>query len=696
MRKVWALLIIAFLGFELWAGISVPWVSASSLRSATLNLVVGETYEYNYFNLTLVDMNPVSGTVLVNVSGIQGSELVTAEDAFTDVFGDGTIQIRAVAVYVSNKQATVEVRVDVEALANVACSLLESLISEAEANGTLPESVLNQSRQSLTLAQQYRDSGWYDDAIQTAWRALDNLRSTIKIATEARKAIIDAKKAVTDPSTCVSGCKECPLSITVKVKKLISEAEDYYQQGNFEDALQTANSAINMIKDCCNSCKVFPERKKELEDYLAEKEKTIPSELFKAVRDKIDTAQKYYDNGDCVDAISYLDDAKEVAETIVEKWDETMTCRASLLSNITRAGKRYYTIFNSTVIRIKVDDLEKSAREDLYKLITSGYFQTALSKCSKLADDLKAREEKFNETKAVLGDVWEHITGVKAEGYVVNPAVSIFVEGLNLMEQGNYEGAKAKFLEANQTANEIVLKAIEAKKAKNETLSCLTKLKAEGIDTQSVFGEDMSRAEELYKKGDYEGAKLQWESIKEKCNDPELETVIETRNEAHSLYDKTRAEGIKIPGDVDNLIEQADRSFRDGDFTLAKEEYNGVIKKLNELKDIEEDYQKTSEQAEKFYEQSSKWGKTIAKWFGIPVVEERFEKIKELREKIQKDQESGNYTALKKDLAELKGLMNDIDGDNSKNWDDPLPYVPNYYLIGLLFSILMMFFNLVR
>jgi len=696
MRKAEALLLILFLAIEMWAGISAPGVSAASVRSATINLIVGETYEFNYFNLTLVDLNPVTRTALINVSGIQGTNLTTVEDAFVDIFGDGTIQIKTIAVYVSNKQAMVEVRVDVEILANVACDMLSSLITEVEFNGTLPDSVLNQSKQDLELAEQYRDYGWYDDAIKTAWRALDNLRKDIRLATEARKAIMDAKRAVFDPSTCVPGCQECPLSIVTKAKNMINEAEQYYNQGDFEDALQMANEAIQLITDCCNSCKVYPEKKEKLEDYLEKWEQTIPSTLFKSVRDKIKTAQDYYDNGDCVDAISYLDDAQELAETIVRKWNETTSCRDSLLSNIARARKNYKVIFNGTVIRIYVDDINETASNDLYNLIKSGYFESALSKCNKLSDELSAREEQFNEIKVLLGEVWGHIMSVKAKGYVVEQAVNVFREALSLMEQGKYEEAKGKFQEAKDKVDSIVTKAKEAERAKNQTLSCLTNLKAEGIDVQSVFGEDISTAEELYKKGDYDGARLQWESIQKKCSDPELKNLLELKDKAHTLYAEVEAKAIRIPPDVTSLLEKADEDFRGGDFPLAKVEYNQVMGKLNDILDTVNRAKEIIKRGRQFCAQNSKWGKNVVRWFGIPVIEQRFEKLKVLLNQAQAALDKGDYTALNAYTSEINALMGDIDGDGSENRKDPLPYVPNYYLVGLLFAALMMFLNAVR
>ena len=696
MKKTTALLIVLFISLNLWAGVNVPEVAGQVIRTATITLNVGETTTYQYFNITLVDINPVSGAILVNVTGIQGSELATVEDTYVDIFGDGTIEIKTTFVSSSERQAIISVKVDVEALANVACNILSQELSDVQTNNILPANVTKEFEDNLNLAEQYKSNGWYDDSIKLAWQTLNNLRTTVKIATEAKKAILDAKSALNNPSSVSPGCQGCPLSIQLKVRDKIEKAEEYYNQGNFENALQYAQDAIQLIKDCCNSCKVFPTKKEELLKYLKTNTEGIPSDLFTAVYNKINVAQEYYNNGDCVDAISYLDDAKSLADSIITNWNKAMKCREDLLYNITQAKKDYYVVYNNSIIKIYLNAIEKKANEDLYSKIKSGYFLSAISLCQNLADELKARELKFNQTKEDMENALAHIMKIQAQGYKVDRVWAIFNEGISLMESGDYEDAQAKFMEASNTADSIKQAAIDALVAKNETTACFNQLQAEGIDVQKIFGKEINQAQSLFQEGKYTDSKNMWKVLYQKCSNPEIKNIIELRKNAHEMLGELMAMKLPLPENITSMLNQADTAFQNGNLTLAKAQYQEVISIINSIKEISNKEQETVANGKKFLKQNYKWGMNIAKWFGIPVVEERLNELSIFINQTQKAYSEGNYKVVEEDIAKINAIITDIDGDNVKNWKDPVPYIPNYYLVGLITALLLIFVNIVK
>lgn len=86
----------------------------------------------------------------------------------------------------------------------------------------------------------------------------------------------------------------------------------------------------------------------------------------------------------------------------------------------------------------------------------------------------------------------------------------------------------------------------------------------------------------------------------------------------------------------------------------------------------------------------------IAKWFGIPIVEERLNELSTLINQTQKAYSKGDYKAVEEDVTKINSIITDIDGDNVKNWKDPVPYIPNYYLVGLITALLLIFVNIVK
>jgi len=696
MRRTTALLIISLLLLNVWFGVQAPRVAGEVVRKGSVTLKVGETAGYEYFNITLVDINPVSGTVLLNVTGIQGSELATVEDTYVDIFGDGSIRIKTTYVSSSTREAMLSIEVDVEALAGVACSILSEEIEQVNETGILPANVTKQFVDNLNLAEQYRRSGWYDDSIRLAWKTLDELRATIEIATKAKRAILDAKSALNDPSSVSPGCEGCPLSIQVKVKDKINRAEQYYQQGDFESALAYAQDALQLIKDCCESCKVFPSKKREVLDYIKTYGTGIPTDLFKEVYNKIDKAQSYYDNGDCVDAIDYLDDAKSLADFIITNWNRATLCRSSLLSNITQAERSYFITYNNTIIRIYLDDIEKKAKDDLYEKIKSGYFTSAMSECHNLAESLEARIREFNETKSVMLSAQKNLTDVQARGYKIDDAWDLFNEGLELIKSGSYEDAQSRFMGAVEKAYSIVKLAEDALETKNKTLSCFNDLRAEGIDAQKLFGDEFNHAQNLYDEGKYEEAKNLWEVLYQKCNDPDIKEAIRLRKKAHETYSSIEASKIPIPRSVKDMLAEADTNFGNFKFSTAKVQYDEVIKKLEWVNETAHRVNQTVQKGREFLKQNSKWGMNVARWLGIPIVKERLETLDEMINITLNDYRSANYEKAEQDLEEINSLMKDIDGDNVKNWNDPVPYVPNYYLVGLIVALALIFLNVLR
>jgi len=693
-----AIVVAIFLLFNFWASVGTPRVAGQVVRTATITLTVGETTTYEYFNITLVDINPVSGTILVNVTGVQGAQMATVEDTYVDIFGDGTIEIKTTFVSSSDREAIISVEVDIEALANVACNILSRELEQVNETGLLPPNITKQFADNLNLAEQYKNSGWYDDAINLAWQTLNELRSTVALATEAKKAILDAKSALNNPSSVCPGCEGCPLSIQLKVQDKIDKAEQYYNEGDFQSALQYAQDALQLIKDCCNACKAFPDKKEEVLKYIKTYGSGIPSDLFNGVYSKIKEANQSYTAGDCVKAISYLDDAMTLAESIVTNWNKAMKCREDLLHNITLARKNYYIIYNNTVIKIYLDDISKKAENDLYDKIRSGYFLSAMSLCQNLRKDLMAREQKFNETREIMMETYNHIMEIQAEGIKINGSVwKVFNEGVELLKNGNYDQAQTKFIEASNIADRIKGEAIDARRAKNRTMTCLTRLQAEGINTTcKLFKNDMDLAQRLYSEGRYLDAKNTWDALYEKCNSSDIKRAIERRKKAHSMYSNLTVKRIPLPSNLTTLIEQADTAFKNCNFTMASTQYQEAINAMDRILEISKKEQQTVSNGRRFLKQNYKWGMNVAKWFGIPIVEERLNELGKLINQTQSAYAKAEYGTVEQDINKINAIMTDIDGDNVKNWNDPVPYVPNYYLVGLVTALLLIFVNIIR
>lgn len=673
--------------------------SAADVRSTSVILRVGESIQFYYFNVTLIDISVFGDSAMIKVHGIQGNVSTTLQINVTeDIFRDQSLQIilqEISANLYEESTAKMMIIVDLEALANTARDMLKDKINDPEVKDIFPDVVIQQYQQKLDVVNNYILVGDYISAVELAKSSLDKIDHDLPLAKDALASINKAKAAIMDPSTVTEGC-QVPSSILSQAQEKLNTAQEAFNNGDFEDAKAYADDAYTLIYNSCNSCGVYPSEKERVTEYLERIESREPGIPLDPAWKKMTLSIEEYENGNCLVAISYLNDVVSLAESIWEDWNKTKECKNELKGMINSYASSYSFTYNGETISLKVGDILLSIPDQIDKYMREGKFQTAMSNCKLLKGKMEARKNQFVEAWRELNRTRELIENMSTSGYILKGISEEMETAIEKFKDGNYSEARDVFLNIQGTIAMIKENADLAKSWENKTRSCLAQRVLEGMNVSAVFGRDLKRAQVLYEAGNYSEAYHLWEALYKQCTDPEITATLNERNDVLEMYNKLKGIGVTIPPEIQKMIEEAERQFRSNNLTICREDYKRAKDMLSQLLSIVEDAKTQVANAKRFMEMNRKQAEQLVKLVGIPEVQRSFKRMEALTESISNNYKSGNVDDLQVELSELQSIQNDIDQDGYPNTSDPLPYIPNYYVFGLAVVLTLLIVQILR
>ena len=691
MRKSLSLLLILTVFLNIWGGVQV---SASLLYTKTTWINVGSSYEYYYFNITLEDIDVFGSAAMIGVTGMQGSQdivLQTSGQKSVDVFGDGTITITLLDL--SSSSAKITIAVDVETLATVAGNVLESKIQEAE-NAGLPASKINEYNNTLKAARNYVQLGEYINAIELCKETIALINSDIPLAKEAMIAINNATLIINNPRLVDENCTSCPSSITSEAENKLNQAKSAFNSGDFTSAKELAVEAAKVIENFCKSCKIYPEKEKEVENFLKSQPSIIPLD---PAWNKLKNAKYAYENGNCVVAIQDLDSAKSLAEDIITGWNKANSCKNELISMISEAKGKYVVSYGTNEkVQIALGDIEKQIYPEISQYMKKGYFSTAVTNCNALKTQVANRINLFTQTWKQMNISHAVLMSLQGKGYKIDDAWKTFNKAIEMFKNGSYTSASVEFEKAKNIAEQIKSNAEEAQRWKNKTEACLLDLKTKGVNVDFIFGEDINKAENLYASGEYPDAEQQWKLVDKKCHDPGITDAINKRESTMKKYSQIKAEKIDIPKNITMELKKAEEYFMKGDFSDAGALYDQVTALLTALEKTSKETLNEIKESETFISSELPKYTKMAKLLGIPQLKMRVDLLEKLTKNATIAYNSGDYSKAQQYISEIKEIRNDVDGDGIPDDVDILPQLPNYYLFGGIGILLLFLINIVK
>ena len=673
--------------------------AANDTESTTVWLSVGESFEYYYFNITLVDISVYGDVIMIEVEGIQGEKSTTVEiNSTKDIFKDGTLTIILTDTNVvmgGTSSAQIIVSVNLKNLAELAYGMFRDTLNDENTLNVLPTSVVQEYQQKLSIVEEYLRVGDYVNSIDLSKKSIEELRELVPKAKDAISAINMAKAAILDPSTVTKGC-EVPQSIIDEAKIKLQDAQNAFESGEFYIAEQYANLSYEIIYNACNACRDYPQKKGEVEKFLNNLSSIEIGIPLDSVWSIIRKAEEEYSAGNCISAFNYLTKATNLATQVWTRWNETKACKLELISKINEYRDRYSFTYEEFKITIKLDTILDEIQEEIDKQMKRGNFQTAVYNCNKLNDQVDAKKRAFLESWQEMNRTINTLNELSLQGYILTEAQVEFRSAMKLFEEGNYTEAKYLFIKARGTALSTKEEADKAKELENKTLSCIAQLEAKGINATRLFGEEINNAKVLYKFGNYTDSYYLWGTIYSRCTNPEISNAIQCKAQLLQKVEEMKANGIPLPESFKKELELTNVEISSGNITTALKLCSKTLKELtqfdNEFKKIKSEVEIT----EKFLELNEGNINYMLSLLGIPQLQNSSETLKVLLQKTRKSLDRGNWEEARMFATQLQSLRDDIDQDGYPNSSDPVPYIPNYYIFSLVIALALLIAQTLR
>ncbi|NJE05343.1 hypothetical protein E3E36_04145 [Thermococcus sp. M36] len=699
MRKAGTTVIAIIILLSVVSGIHSDYTYGADVKITSQWLDIGASFQFYYFNITLVDISVYGDSAIVLVEGLQGTMQVRITNSTaTDVFGDGTIQISLQDTRIivgTEASAELQVAVDLEALAGVARGLFKEELDEVQSQGLLPDSVVQKYVKTLSTVDEYISSGNFTNAIELSKTSIDELQSLISAAQDALSAINRAEEAISDPATVFDGC-EVPEAVLNKARGKLDYAKGAFDSGYFDTAKEYAEKAYNIIYSSCTLCRDYPLRENETRRFLENLTIPIPDLPLKPAWDKLKLAGEAFEAGKCDVANSYLEEAVNISNSILEEWNDVYSCRVELVRMIEEYSRKYAFVYKGEMIKIDLDGILKEIPEAVDKNMKKGYFLTAKDNCNRLKDQVNLTGTAFLNIWGEMNKTAELLDNLSLEGYVVDMAWDRFNVAVEFFRNGSYSSARDEFVAAREIAAQIKTAADEAKSAEKAARECLLELKGQGVNVDALFKADVSKATGLYKSGNYTEAAKAWNAIYASCKNPEIHMVIRQRESIVNFTKQLESEGVVVPRNVTLLLQAAEAYFESGNITRAVEMYGQVKLELEKITSLSRKIIYELNQTAVFLGGNEERADYLVKLLGIPEVRERMQLLWNMSRIVENSYRAGDYSKAAEEVNELRDIRLDIDGDGYPNSSDLLPYIPNYYIFGLAIVLTLLFVHLWR